>query len=78
MMLYVKCESYLATVNDTLKSATDKRLQTVYNLLSTESGKSFIEYREDHTPKPFASDELKMLHEEFQKVSNKLTTEQLL
>ena len=77
MMLYVKCESYLATVNDTLKSATDKRLQ-FYNLLSTESGKSFIEYREDHTPKPFASDELKMLHEEFQKVSNKLTTEQLL
>ena len=50
----------------------------VYNLLSTESGKSFIEYREDHTPKPFASDELKMLREEFQKVSNKLTTEQLL
>lgn len=77
MMLYVKCESYLATVNDTLKSATDKRLQ-FYNLLSTESGKSFIEYREDHTPKPFASDELKMLREEFQKVSNKLTTEQLL
>lgn len=76
MMLYVKCESCLATVNDTLKS--EKRLQTVYNLLSTESGKSFIEYREDHTPKPFASDELKMLREEFQKVSNKLTTEQLL
>ena len=76
MMLYVKCESCLATVNDTLKS--EKRLQTVYNLLSTESGKSFIEYREDHTPKPFASDELKMLREEFKKVSNKLTTEQLL
>ena len=67
MMLYVKCESYLATVNDTLKSATDKRLQTVYNLLSTESGKSFIEYREDHTPKPFASDELRCSTKNFKK-----------
>lgn len=69
MMLYVKCESCLATVNDTLKSATEKRLQTVYNLLSTESGKSFIEYREDHTPKPFASDELKYFQEAQEKVN---------
>ena len=65
-----KCpgKSRLATAYDTLKFATD--------LLSFIKSEWKVHFREDHTPKPFASDELKyfqkaqervvVLQEEFQ------------
>ena len=63
-------------MNDTLKSSAD--------LLSFIDSKRKVLYREDHTPKPFASGELKyfqkaqervkVLHEKLQKASNKLAT----
>ena len=71
-----KCESCLTTLNDAFNSAAD--------LLSFIDNKRKNLYTEEHTPKPFASDELKDLqeaqkrvkaiNEELQKVSNKLIT----
>ena len=72
----VKCESCLTTINDTLKSSAD--------LLSFIDSKRKVLYREDHTLKPFASDELKhfqeaqervkVLHLKLQEASNELAT----
>ena len=75
----VKCESCLTTINYTLKSSAD--------FLSFIDSKRKFPYREDHkdhTPKPFASHELKffqeakervkVLHEKLQEASNKLAT----
>ena len=71
--------SCLTTINDTLKSSAD--------LLSFIDSKRKVLNREDHkdhTPKPFASHELKyfqeaqervkVLHEKLQEASNKLAT----
>lgn len=71
-----KCESCLVTVNEAFNSAAD--------LLSFIDSKRKGLFHEDHTPKTFASDELKyfqeaqervkVLYEELQKASNMLTT----
>ena len=71
-----KCESCLTVLNDAFNSAAD--------LLSFIDNKRKNLYTEEHTPKPFATDELKYfqeaqervkaIYEELQKVSNKLTT----
>ena len=71
-----KCESCLTTVNDALNSAAD--------LLSFIDNKRKNLYTEEHTPKPFAGDELKYfqeaqervkaIYEDLQRASNKLTT----
>ena len=70
----VKCESCLTTINETLKSSVSR-----FVILHRRQAKS--PYREDHTPKPFTSDELKyfhervkVLHEKLQEASNKLAT----
>ena len=71
-----KCTSCLAAVNDTLN------LQQICHHLIDSKWKIF--YTEDHIPKPLANDGLlycqearervEVLHEEFQKAPNKLTT----
>ena len=52
---FVKCESCLATEDDTLKFVAD--------LLSFIDSEQKILYREDLLQKPFAIDELKYFHE---------------
>ena len=74
-----KCESCVNTVNITLNSAGDLK-----SLIDSKRSNLFLE---DHTLKPFASNELQYLeeaskqvialHEEFQSVSNKLRTTQI-
>ena len=71
-----KCESSLTTVNEAFNSASD--------LLSFIDNRRKNLYTEEHTLRPFASDELKYfqeaqervkaLHQELQKASNALTT----
>ena len=71
----VKCESCLTTINETLKSSVSR-----FVILPIDGNRKVL-YREDHTPKPFASDErkyfherVKVLHEKLQEASNKLAT----